>query len=115
MGTAATQIVTQMSDEPAMYTQRESAAQAEDYSAQMHDDVPQQPKRPTLTRTSSYTFKRAFFRAYIAKHKQDPSHLGTVLEGSCHFVQDTSSLTVSSSRLPQVRRLPQVTEDMVCS
>ena len=111
MGTAATQ----MSDEPAMYPQSESAAQAEDHSAQEHDGVPQQPMRPTLTRTSSYTFKRAFFRAYIAKHNQDPSHLGTVLEGSCHFVQDTSSLTVASSRLPQVRRLPQVTENMVCS
>jgi hypothetical protein len=111
MGTAATQ----MSDEPAIYTQRESADQVADHSAQMHDDVPQQPMRPTLTRTSSYTFKRAFFRAYIGKHNQDSSHLGTVLEGSCHFVQDSSSLTVASSRLPGVRRLPQVTENMVCS
>ena len=41
----------------------------------------------TLPRTSSYTFKRAFFRAYIAKHVQDPSHLGTVVEGSCPYKQ----------------------------
>jgi hypothetical protein len=81
----------------------------------MLDDAPQQHMRPTLTRTSSYTAKRVFFRAYIAKHNQDPSHLGTVTEGSCPFVQDTRGLTVASSRLPQVRRLPQVTENMVCS
>ena len=41
----------------------------------------------TLARSSSYTFKRAFFRAYIAKQRENPTHLGTVLEGSCPYVQ----------------------------
>ena len=67
----------------------ESSAQVEDQEAQMHDDAPPHQTRPTLTRTSSYKFKRAFFRDYIAKHCQDPSHLRTVTEGSCPFVQDT--------------------------
>jgi len=39
----------------------------------------------TLTRTVS--FRRAYYRAYVAKHIQDPSHLGTLIEGSCPFVQ----------------------------
>ena len=67
----------------------ESSAQVEDQAAQMHDDAPPHQMRPTLTRTSSYKFKRAFFRDYIAKHCQDPSHLRTVTEGSCPFVQGT--------------------------
>jgi hypothetical protein len=62
-----------------------------DQPAAGHSDVPQIPGR-TLTRTASYTFKRAFFRAYIDKHVQDPSHLGTIIEGSCPFVQDLRSL-----------------------
>jgi len=41
----------------------------------------------TLKRTGSYTFKRAYFCAYITRHRQDPSKLGTVMEGSCPFVQ----------------------------
>jgi hypothetical protein len=63
---------------------------------------PERPHGPdsgrTLKRTSSYTFKRAFFRAYIAKHVQDPNHLGTVIEGSCPFVQDAASTNAGSIR-----------------
>ena len=45
-----------------------------------------------LPRTSSYTFRRAFFRAYVEKHCANPSHLGTIIEGSCPFVQSTHAL-----------------------
>mgnify|MGYP004088659259 CR=1 FL=1 len=45
-----------------------------------------------LPRTSSYTFRRAFFRAYVEKHCANPSHLGTIIEGSCPFVQSKHAL-----------------------
>lgn len=46
----------------------------------------------SLPRTSSYTFRRAFFRAYVEKHCANPSHLGTIIEGSCPFVQSKHAL-----------------------
>ena len=47
---------------------------------------------PGLPRTSSSTFRRAFFRAYVEKHCANPSHLGTIIEGSCPFVQSKHAL-----------------------
>ena len=46
----------------------------------------------SLPRTSSYTVRRAFFRAYVEKHCANPSHLGTIIEGSCPFVQSKHAL-----------------------
>ena len=40
-----------------------------------------------LPSANSHNFQRAFFRAYVEKHRADPTHLGTVLPGSCPFVQ----------------------------
>jgi hypothetical protein len=44
-----------------------------------------------LSRTCSLTFKRAYFRAYVEKHRQNPSHLGTIIDGSCPYVQNVWS------------------------
>ena len=62
-----------------------------------------------LANTSSYPFKRDYFRAYLARHIEDPSHLETLAEGSCPFVQGEENNIVSFTRTA-----PKTTNSETC-
>ena len=72
--------------------------QEEDDEERSHCESRRSQTASRLPRTSSFTFQRAFFRAYMEKHRADPTHLGTIIAGSCPFVQKPNERSVFRGR-----------------